>query len=126
MGRVLATAKRGTNKPVPPGMRDMDAWTVTLRYQGRQMTVPFFMGYGYRGHAPDAAIVLEALLSDAASYENLQDVDDFMAEFGYDSRREAMRIYKMIENQTRRLQRFLGDDYEDAVWDGEKWMAEHV
>lgn len=33
MAKVTATTKWGTTKPAPPAMRNMDPWTVTLRYK---------------------------------------------------------------------------------------------
>jgi hypothetical protein len=125
MAKVTAKATYGTAKEPPPGMHNMDPWTVVLHYKGRRMPVPFYMGYGHQGHPPAAADVLRALTSDAVTYENVGDVEGLMEEVGY-SRKDANRIFKLIERQTLKLERFLADDYEDAVWGGEEWIEAHT
>ena len=122
--KITATATWGA-KPTP-GMENMDAWTVLLRYQGRSMTVPFYMGYGHGGKQPTAAEVLESLVSDAAAYDNVSDVDEFAAELGYDisepdELRKVRKIYVGVERNTRKLKQFFGEDFADALYT-EGWL----
>ena len=109
--RVRATSEWADTNPhmsdMPPGSSH---WRVTLRYQGRQMTVPFSMGPAH-SHEPEAAEVLECLLSDASGAD--EDFENWAADLGYDpDSRKAERIYKTVQRQTLKLSRLLGDDYD--------------
>lgn len=127
MANVTAKSTWGSSKPTPPGMQGMDPWTVTLHYKGRRLTVPFYMGYGHGGNPPTAADVLTSLLLDATSYEQFgDDVDEFTREFGYTSFRDAQRILKAIASQTKRLGKFLREDFDEAIEDPDEWIAEHT
>lgn len=101
--------------------RDEDGWEhnayrVTLRYQGRQMTTPYKTGLGWT-NAPTAADVLESLLSDASSIENGNDFEDWASNYGFNpDSRKAEAIYKATVKQTNKLRRLLGDDFDAAVF----------
>jgi hypothetical protein len=89
----------------------MNPWTVTLRYKGRRLTVPFFTGMAWTKE-PSAADVLSCIVSDASAAE--QGFEDFCADFGYDSdSRQAERIYKACERLAPKVKRLLGDDFEE-------------
>jgi len=112
--RVRATAEWTDENPnmtdMPPGSSH---WKVTLRYQGRQMTVPFSMGPAL-SHEPTAADVLECLLSDASSAD--EDFENWAADLGFDpDSRRAERIYRTVQRQTLKLSRLLGDDYDAFI-----------
>jgi len=98
---------------IPEGWaRDSHPWKVTLRYQGRQLTVPFFMGSAL-DREPTAADVLSCLVSDANAVEQARDFEDFCHDFGYDTdSRKAEKIYRQLETQAPKVRRFLGDDFE--------------
>ena len=86
-------------------------YKVTLRYQGRQLTVPFFMGPALE-REPDAVGVLECLLSDVSCVEGCRDFEDFCADLGYDvDSRKAEAMYKACEALYPKLRRFLGSDF---------------
>ena len=126
--KITAIATWGA-KPFP-GMENMNPWTVALKYKGRRLTVPFYMGHGHGGRQPTAAEVLETLANDAETYENVEDVDEFAAEIGYsasepDERRKAYRIYVGVERNTRKLRQFLDEDYEDALYT-KGWLEAHT
>jgi hypothetical protein len=113
---VRAAVREGA-EPREDWQGDADAWTVTLRYQGRRLTVPFFKGIGHHGAEPTADEVLECLLLDASGFENARDFEDFCAEYGYDTdSRTAERVYRDVERQTAGLKRLLGADFERALW----------
>ncbi len=83
---------------------------VTLRYRGRQYSVDFFMGQACTDE-PDAAGVLDCLLSDAQL--GTETFEEFCANLGYDTdSRKAERMYKACEKTETKLRQFLGDDYE--------------
>jgi hypothetical protein len=98
---------------------DMDHWTVTLKHGRKQMSLPFSKGTGHHGREPELDEVLDCLISDANSvrWENFE---GFAANMGYDSdSRKAEKIYKACERSAKRLEKFLGDAYEEALDDVE-------
>jgi len=97
-----------TNDPIPENFPSgSHAWKVTLRYQGRQMTVPFYTGSAIgEVNAPD---VLHCLISDTQSAVN--SFEDWCADFGYDTdSRKAEAIYNACQRISVKLHKLLGDD----------------
>jgi hypothetical protein len=108
------------------------AWNATLKYQGREMTVPFFCGEAhvqksnrfYKGafeqggewvapKPPTAADVLSCLLSDASSYDNAVDFNEWAQDLGADEDSiSAKKTYDTIGEQSKKLKRLLGEDYD--------------
>lgn len=111
---VSIKCKRGAS--VPWHKRDewqqkSTDWRVTLAYQGRRMTLDFWMGSGHNGTAPDACDVINSLVSDASLADN--DFEDFCSECGYDTdSRKAMALYNATVKEAERTRRLLGDDFE--------------
>lgn len=98
--------------PANESFRNADGWTVTLKYGGKQFTVPFYKGRGHGGAEPTTKEVLECLFSDASSAENARDFEDFASEFGYDSdSRNAEKIYRQCIRIADNLRRLFGSDY---------------
>ncbi len=114
--RVTATVKF-TGEPSPwqdDDKQPMNGYRVTLRYQGRRMTVPFWTGIGWT-HEPSAADVLDCLASDAGSAQ--LSFEDWCEELGYDSdSRKAERTYNATLKQTEALRRLMGDDFDALVF----------
>lgn len=82
----------------------------------RTIDVPWRQGLGITDD-PTAAVVLEALLMDAAGIENARGFEDWATEYGYDpDSRKAEHIYNAATRQTEGLKRLLGDDFERAVF----------
>ena len=92
-------------------IRDDDGWehnaySVTLRMDGRQITTPFRQGMGIR-EQPVAFDVLESLLLDASSSED--DFSEFCASFGLDDdSHQAYRMFRACQRTARKLEAFLG------------------
>lgn len=106
--KVRATVEYGA--PEHPEFRESNPWTVTLKYQNRQMTVPFYTGYGIT-HDPEAHDVLESLLSDSDVEQ--YDFEEWASSLGYDpDSRRAERIYNQALQYTKKLHRLLGDDFD--------------
>lgn len=104
--------------PENPDFENCDGWTVTLEMDGRQMTTPFYKGYGHHGEEPTAEEVLECLAMDAAGIENVFSFEDWCAEYGYDSdSRRAEKIYNACLRQTEKLRKFLGDKFYNLVYE---------
>jgi hypothetical protein len=93
-----------------------NAYKVRLTYQGRTMTVPWRQGLGIE-REPNAEDVMEALLSDAAGFDNARSFEDWAEEYGYDTdSRKAEKLYRAVKAQTDKLARLLGDDFERMVF----------
>lgn len=89
-------------------------YTVTLRYQGRQMTTDFWLGPAISGE-PEVENVIDCLLSDAMGSD--QSFEEFCAEFGYDTdSRKAEATYKACKKSGEKLRRLLGDDFETFAY----------
>jgi hypothetical protein len=92
----------------------MHHWRVTLKRKNprRQFTLFFSQGYGIQ-HDPTAEGVLECLISDSSGID--QPFDNWASDLGYDTdSRKAEKTYKAVQVQTKKLQQFLGDDFETA------------
>jgi hypothetical protein len=91
-------------------------YTCTLRYKGRRLTTSYYMGPALC-REPEVAEVLFSLISDAQSVE-FDNLIGWMRDMGYELEdyERAERIYKQCEQMSKRLQRFLGDDF-DAIWE---------
>lgn len=88
---------------------DARHYRVTLRCDGRRLTVPFSQGLGIP-HPPTVGDVLECLASDASSYDSANGFEDWAENLGMDpDSRKAERIYRAVERQTRGLRRLVSD-----------------
>lgn len=105
---IKINAEYGTVE-VPEDFKQSDPWKVTLRMNGRQMTIPFFKGYGHGGAEPTAEEVLECLISDYSGWDSANDFEDWASDLGLDTdSRKAERTYQQVEKQSRKLKNFLG------------------
>jgi hypothetical protein len=90
----------------------------------KSTTVEFQTGSAIQfGNDPeeDARLVLSALQSDAQTAENSGSAEDIASEFGYDwyapaGRKEATRVFRGVNKVKDKLERFLGDLYDEFVW----------
>lgn len=113
-GITLNASHIGDSKDLPDG----DVWRVTLGFEGRTMSLPYHMGSGYKGAAPAAEQVLEALLLGASGVESTDGFEEWAGDYGFDldaDRWRAERIYHDAVAQTLRLEQLLGDRYEDYL-----------
>jgi hypothetical protein len=113
---VTCTAVK-SNDPIPETMFDVwtkvQPWRVTLRYQGRRMTVPFFTDSA-KIKPPTAARVLYCLASDATA--NSQSFEDWASDFGYDTdSRKVERVYKLCVQNGRKLRNLLQTDFDKII-----------
>lgn len=92
--------------------RDMNSWTVQMRYQGRRFTFPFYTGLALgEPNTFDAAycIIMDARLAD-------QEFEDWCWELGYDSdSRRAEQIYRECVNTWHKLQRLFKRDFDEIL-----------
>jgi hypothetical protein len=110
--KVTASAKYG-GAPRREDWPDAHAYLVTLRFQRRRLTVPFYAGSAHCTE-PTAADVLACLVSDASAGEvSFQEFCDAM---GYDSdSRAAERTWRACARTAPRLRRFLGEHFETVA-----------
>jgi hypothetical protein len=84
-------------------------YKVTLSFNGKRFTTYFSQGYGIT-KGPMAEDVLECLISDATSYEQSENFEDWTANLGFSSDSlKAKRTYGIVGKQTEKLKKFLGD-----------------
>jgi hypothetical protein len=85
-------------------------YSVTLKYQGRRMTVDFWCGSAITTE-PTSYDMLYCLLSDASA--NDMSFEDFCGEFGYDlDSRKAEETYKACRKVGTKVRKLLGEDFE--------------
>lgn len=95
----------------------------------KTMTVEFHTGSGIKGFGDDpdetAADVMGSLQMDAQTAENVGSAEELANEYGMDwyeedERRNAKRIFKGVNQEKARLERFLDDElYEELLWETE-------
>lgn len=108
---ITSTARSLGRKTDADGW-EHDAWTVTLKYQGRSQSFPYRMGTGHHGAKPETGDVLYALLSDADVGD--MSFEDFVSDFGLDEdSRKAEQTWKSCKATKRKLERLLGGSYRE-------------
>lgn len=118
---IIATVKSG-GRP-DPEFPNAHNYRVTLRYQGRSMTVPFHTGEAWT-REPNAGEVLKCLLSDASTVENVRSFEEWCEELGFDTdSRRAERVYRACIRQTDQLRHLLGDRYQEVLWGADQEEA---
>lgn len=66
-------------------------------------------GPSWERSGPTIEDVLDCLASDAVTYDGVRDFEEWARDFGFDTdSRSAERTYRIIGEQTRALERFLG------------------
>ena len=79
------------------------------------MTVDFWMGTGLRNE-PTASEVLSCLVSDAGTIANTRSFEEWCRELGSDpDSRKAEKIYRQALSQTQKLEKFLGQSYDEFL-----------
>lgn len=87
-------------------------YQVKLKYQGRKIKVPFFMGPAHCKE-PTAGDVLSCLVMDATGVENSTSFEDWCSDYGYDSdSRKTLKTYKACKKVVVKVRRLLGEDFD--------------
>lgn len=98
-------------------------WRITLssrHWPGRFTTSTFRTGIGWE-RKPNAADLLECLLSDAAGVKNAEGFDDWCREYGYDlDSRKAEQTFIACITQTEQLENWLGARLNAYLWHTER------
>lgn len=83
-------------------------YTVTIKYDRKQMTVPFFMGPALTNE-PDEETVMPCLATDY--YSGDMSFEEFCAEFGNDEdSRKAEQTWKACQRNKKNMDRVFGSD----------------
>lgn len=114
MTNIKAIVKAGTAVAKSDWQKTATSYRITLKYKGKQMSVDFWCGS--LCDTPNAFDVMYNLCADACGFENSVSFEDWNKEFGYEDSREAWRVYKAVQSQTRRLENMLGDDFESVIY----------
>lgn len=70
---------------------------------------------------PTVESVLDCLASDASSYDNARNFDEWAEEFGMDTdSRKAERSYKVVADQAKALRHFMGAEYNALLYQTER------
>lgn len=102
---VTMSAERTDRNPHMDDSRTMDHWRVTIKANGRRMSLVYSMGYGHHGKAPTVGQVLDIIASDAASVANA-DFAEWARDMGWsDDSIKARKTYVAIEKQAASLKR---------------------
>lgn len=91
------------------------SWTVTLKYEERKFTFPFFTGGGIKYEEIDKKLVLGNLQMDCYAVEDYHDVQDFADAFGYDDMKKAKKIYQDCLRIRKRMEKLLGEDFDSFM-----------
>lgn len=87
----------------------MASWEVVLRFEDRALATEYYMG---TREVPTAYSVMEALILDAQSAIHYQgDFWGWCEDMGITPSKDWMVTFILLEQQTERLRRFLGEKY---------------
>ena len=113
VGTVGVVAPTDIRQKYPPVKGDFERESVDLAEYRKSCTEPT---------PPDCASVLDCLASDAASYDQSRDFDEWASDFGYDTdSRKAEKTYRVCGEQSKELRHFLGDaEYRALLGDVER------
>jgi hypothetical protein len=100
--------------------KDLDPWTVTLKYKRRQMTFEFWTSETIG--KPSLGMILESLISTASDIDRNDSFDSWCHELGYDTdSRQAYETYKVSCKLAFKFKKLVREDYEKIVKLYERW-----
>ena len=93
---------------------NMNHFKVKIKVKDRSYTTYYSQGYGLK-REPKTSDVLSCLVMDAASYENARDIDDFVAETGFEISckadvRKVEKIFKACAKTSDAMKRLYSED----------------
>ena len=108
---ITASIREDWNDSAPDWAHDKRHFRVRVRYQGRSMSLWYYLGSGI-AREPRAVDVIECLVSDSiGSYDSL---DDFINELGIEIKsvadfRNYERQFKQLTRQNKSFTRVIGN-----------------
>lgn len=113
--KIQAIVKAGTKTAQKGWQETATGYKVVLKFEGRRMTVDFWCGSLHP--IPTATDVMYCLVADAGGIINEETYEDWAGSYGYDTdSREGEKTYKAVKAQTKKLEKFLLDSFEDVVY----------
>ena len=106
LGITSTVQWQDTPRTAPEWAGEMNAYRVTLRYQGRKMSFNYYQGRGIK-HEPTTADAVWTLASDNNTLESCPTVEDFGSESGWDA--NTTTTYRAIKNLSARYVKLIGD-----------------
>ena len=117
MNRITSEITYGKNvdrQTMDERQRKAHPWTVTLRYQRRQFTFPFYTGSALG--EPTTFDAANCILSDARGFAYSQGFEGWALDHGFDpDSRKAEQIYNRCGEIFQRTLKLLGADWEDFI-----------
>jgi hypothetical protein len=94
-------------------------YKVKIQRGRKSFTFPYYMGVGLANKRPDHN-VLDCLISDAMSYRDSRDIEDFANQMCYDpctpkEMKKVQKIYKACENTLKNLEHLFTEDEIDEL-----------
>ena len=116
--KLTSTITYGNNVPystLDDWQKRSNPWTVTLRYQRRQFTFPFWTGSACG--EPTTFDAAYCILSDASGIEGCSSFEDWCWHYGADpDSRKQERLYRACLDVARNVKRLLGDDFDEIAY----------
>lgn len=122
MANIKAIVKAGTAVARDEWQRKANGYRITLKRNGKQMSVDFWSGV--LCDEPKAFDVMCCLTSDASGLVNTSCFEGWCDSFGYEHDKENKRIYKAVVNQTNKLRKFLGSDFDSIIYMDEEELKD--
>ncbi len=106
LGITSTVQQQDTPLTAPDWAQDMNAYRITLRFEGRKMSFNYYQGRGNKTE-PTTADAVWTLASDNNTLISCPTIEDFAGEFGWDAtthstyraiKRLSARYVKLIEN----------------------------
>lgn len=119
MNDAGVTMTVASGAPFQEWSSDMRAFTVTLTYDGRKLTIPFYMGSATVGDPTVSEVVHSLGVDVSCAYETF---DEYLGEFLHaddrtpDTLKDARRVWKACVRQAAKAKRLFGDDM-DAIFE---------
>jgi hypothetical protein len=111
--KIQAIVKAGTKAAQKGWQETATGYKVTLKFEGRSMTVDFWCGSLHP--APTAFDVMCCLISDSSCADT--SYEEWAESIGYDvDSREAEKTYKACIAQTKRFTRFMLNSFDDVLF----------
>lgn len=85
-----------------PTFKNSTSWSVKITTPLGSITRPYHMGAFFKGQPPTLNQVLESLFGDARAVQD-RSVSEFMADYGYEEYRHALKAFKACDRTAKRL-----------------------
>jgi hypothetical protein len=106
LGITSTIQQQDTPLTAPEWAREMNAYRITLRFEGRKMSFSFYQGRGNKAE-PTTADAVWTLACDNNTLLSSPTIEDFGGEFGWDATTRA--TYRAIKKLSARYVKLIGN-----------------